>query len=80
MQLADVDDLEYFELVDPDTLEPVTTVERPVLVAVAARVGKTRLIDNAVLSPYPARQEATNPTPSSLTTEIPTTENQGAAA
>jgi len=41
--------LDYFEIVDPETLEPVARVERPALVAVAAFVGKTRLIDNIVL-------------------------------
>jgi pantoate--beta-alanine ligase len=77
MQLADTDELEYFELVDPDTLEPVTTVERPVLAAVCARVGKTRLIDNVILEPYPASQETSNPTPSKLNT---IQMDQGAAA
>jgi pantoate--beta-alanine ligase len=41
---------EYLELVRTDDLEPVTRVEGEVLLAVAARVGTTRLIDNAVLS------------------------------
>jgi pantoate--beta-alanine ligase len=39
---------EYLELVDPETFSPVTTVNGRVLVAVAARVGDTRLIDNAL--------------------------------
>jgi pantoate--beta-alanine ligase len=43
--------LDYLELVDPDTLEPVLTVDHPALVAVAAMVGTTRLIDNLVLTP-----------------------------
>jgi len=43
--------LDYFEVVDPDTLDPVSTVSRPTLVAVAAYVGSTRLIDNVVLLP-----------------------------
>jgi len=41
--------LDYFEIVDPDTLEPVEHVSRGVLVAVAAFVGTTRLIDNILL-------------------------------
>ena len=41
--------LDYFEIVDPDTLEPVGDVSRGALVAVAAWVGTTRLIDNLVL-------------------------------
>jgi pantoate--beta-alanine ligase len=42
---------EYLELVEPDTLEPVDTLERPALLTVAARIGSTRLIDNTILSP-----------------------------
>jgi pantoate--beta-alanine ligase len=49
-QLAGVEP-EYFELVDPDTLVPVEQMEGEVLAVVAARVGATRLIDNATLSP-----------------------------
>jgi pantoate--beta-alanine ligase len=41
--------LDYFEIVDPDTLDPVEQVEQPTLVAVAAYLGSTRLIDNTVL-------------------------------
>jgi len=41
--------LDYFVIVDPDTLEPVGTAARGVLVAVAAWVGTTRLIDNILL-------------------------------
>ncbi|MFE5407504.1 pantoate--beta-alanine ligase [Microbacterium sp. NPDC056569] len=40
---------EYVAFVDPITFAPVTAVARPVLVAIAARVGRTRLIDNTVL-------------------------------
>jgi pantoate--beta-alanine ligase len=43
--------LEYFEIVDPDTLDAVEHISRKALVAVAARVGSTRLIDNVVLEP-----------------------------
>ena len=38
---------EYVAVVDPDTFHPVDAVNGRVLVAVAARVGDTRLIDNA---------------------------------
>ncbi|HHZ19373.1 MAG TPA: pantoate--beta-alanine ligase [Firmicutes bacterium] len=41
--------LEYLEFVDDETLEIVERVERPVLVALAAKVGRTRLIDNLVV-------------------------------
>jgi pantoate--beta-alanine ligase len=40
---------EYLALVRPDDLRPVDRVEGDVLVAVAARVGPTRLIDNTIL-------------------------------
>ena len=43
--------LDYFEIVDPDTLDPVERIAQKTLVAVAARVGSTRLIDNVVLEP-----------------------------
>jgi len=41
--------LEYLEAVDPNTLSPVTRVAGDTLVALAARVSSTRLIDNIVL-------------------------------
>jgi len=41
--------LDYFEIVDPDTLDPVLEVTRSALVAIAALVGNTRLIDNILL-------------------------------
>jgi pantoate--beta-alanine ligase len=41
---------EYLEARDAESLEPITAFDgRPVLVAVAARVGKARLIDNLVV-------------------------------
>ncbi len=42
---------EYLALVDPGTLEPVTQLDEPALLAVAAHVGTTRLIDNLILEP-----------------------------
>ena len=44
---------EYVELVDWETLEPVETADRPVLVAIAVRIGTTRLIDNFVFEEGP---------------------------
>jgi pantoate--beta-alanine ligase len=38
--------LDYFEVVNPENLDPVEDVSRGALVAVAAYVGNTRLIDN----------------------------------
>ena len=41
--------LDYLEIVDPDTLNPVDHISRSALIAVAAFFGKTRLIDNIIL-------------------------------
>lgn len=42
--------LDYFEIVDPETLDSVADVSGGALVAVAAFVGSTRLIDNVILA------------------------------
>lgn len=42
-------DLEYADIVDPRTLEPIDRVFNGAVCAVAGRVGGTRLIDNVVL-------------------------------
>jgi pantoate--beta-alanine ligase len=53
-------ELEYLALVSPDTLEPVARLDEPALLAIAARVGSTRLIDNMTLYPaVPNRRPAT---------------------
>ena len=41
--------IDYIELVDAESLEPVSDFSRPTLCAMAVFVGKTRLIDNRVL-------------------------------
>lgn len=46
-----VDKLDYAELVSADTLQPVIEISGPTLVAVAAWVGGTRLIDNVIVAP-----------------------------
>lgn len=43
---------DYLEIVDPGTLDPVSEIQSETLVAVAAFVGRTRLIDNILLSPW----------------------------
>lgn len=56
--------LEYAEAVDPACLRPVTIADRETIVAVAARVGSARLIDNIVLGDGTAadpRAEAVTP-------------------
>jgi pantothenate synthetase len=41
--------IDYVAAVDPVTLKNVEVVNGPTVLAVAARVGKTRLIDNVVV-------------------------------
>lgn len=40
--------IDYVEVVDWNTLEPVTLIDGPILVAIAVYIGKTRLIDNII--------------------------------
>jgi pantoate--beta-alanine ligase len=47
-QLARID---YVEVVDAGSMERVDLIDRPVLVALAVYIGKTRLIDNFVFQP-----------------------------
>jgi pantoate--beta-alanine ligase len=51
LNAADGVRVEYAEIVNPDTLEPLADVRDGALIAVAAHVGATRLIDNIVLPP-----------------------------
>ena len=43
--------VDYVSIVDPETLQPVTHVGGPVLIALAVRFGGTRLIDNLTVDP-----------------------------
>ena len=43
--------IDYVAICDPESLEDVDRIEGPTLMALAVRVGKTRLIDNAILKP-----------------------------
>ena len=43
--------LDYFEIVDPDSLEAMSSISKRTLIAVAAHVGNTRLIDNILVDP-----------------------------
>jgi pantoate--beta-alanine ligase len=56
--------LDYLKIVNPDTLEDVTDTSHGALVAIAAWLGSTRLIDNILLPPRAgARTEAIRKTP-----------------
>jgi pantoate--beta-alanine ligase len=49
---------EYLEIRDAELLQPVETFNgRPALIAVAARVGAARLIDNLIIEPRPVGEE-----------------------
>ncbi|MBZ8178838.1 bifunctional pantoate--beta-alanine ligase/(d)CMP kinase [Oscillatoria salina IIICB1] len=50
-KLASVEELkpEYIELVDPETLKPLDSVQDSGLLAIACGIGSTRLIDNLIL-------------------------------
>jgi pantoate--beta-alanine ligase len=43
--------LDYVEIVDADSFEPVTRISRPSYILLAAFLGKTRLIDNLYIAP-----------------------------
>jgi pantoate--beta-alanine ligase len=43
--------IDYIALCDPQTLEAVKVVNGPVLMALAVKLGKSRLIDNMILTP-----------------------------
>ncbi len=43
--------VQYFEIVDEETLQPVTEINSKVIIATAAYVGKARLIDNEIVEP-----------------------------
>jgi pantoate--beta-alanine ligase len=47
--LREADSVDYLEVVNPETLERVQRVDGPVLVCGAVRIGRTRLIDNALI-------------------------------
>jgi pantoate--beta-alanine ligase len=52
--MTELDELQYLELRDADTLDPIQRpVERPAALCVAAYVGTTRLIDNVLVTPPP---------------------------
>src|SRR5688572_13366952 len=44
-----IDDVDYIAVADPNTLEPLSQADAGAIVALAARVGRPRLIDNVIL-------------------------------
>ena len=43
--------IDYISICDPEYLEEVKNINKPALMALAVKVGKTRLIDNMILNP-----------------------------
>ena len=46
---ADLAKIDYVEIVDANSLVPVTVIDRPCLIALAAFFGDVRLIDNVTV-------------------------------
>ena len=49
METAGVDKIDYVAIVDPNTLQPLDHIGDAAVALIAAHVGSTRLIDNAIL-------------------------------
>ena len=49
LQSAPVDSIDYAVIVDPDTMVRLERIDRQAVAILAARIGSTRLIDNAIL-------------------------------
>ncbi len=54
---------QYLELVDANSLERIAIVKRPAVLAVAAYLGQTRLIDNVLLTPESTASDRPEPSP-----------------
>jgi len=52
--------VDYVEIVDPLTLDPISRCDRTTLFALAVFIGKTRLIDNALLDPDGSEKPASD--------------------
>ena len=53
LNLAGFGSVDYLAITDAMTLKPLETLDRPARILVAARLGRTRLIDNESLAPAP---------------------------
>lgn len=51
LRRLDVDAVDYLQIVDATTLQPLTVIDKPARILVAAHLGSTRLIDNMALEP-----------------------------
>jgi pantoate--beta-alanine ligase len=59
---------DYVALVDTETLEPLERLAGEALLAIAARIGDVRLIDNTILEPAPASMSSQPLTGGAITT------------
>ncbi len=41
--------VQYIEIVHPSSLKPLESLKKPVMIALAVHIGKTRLIDNIII-------------------------------
>lgn len=64
--------IDYVELVDAETLEPVRRIQRSAVLAVAAFLGSTRLIDNCLLDPAEETGSATERVADEHSQQLPT--------
>lgn len=51
--------LDYAEIVDADAFDPITRISKPTYILLAAKIGKTRLIDNLYVEPMPTSDDLT---------------------
>jgi pantoate--beta-alanine ligase len=55
--------IDYVKICDPETLEDVSVIDRPVRMALAVKVGRSRLIDNMALVPPNSPRSVQGETP-----------------
>lgn len=48
---AGIHDIDYIAIADPESLDAIEIIDRPVVALIAVRIGTTRLIDNRLIAP-----------------------------